>query len=162
MKTTKKIQRKIDKYTKAKGFVLIEVIIVLGMLILIVPTIFYSYFTTEKLMLGNINRVQKQNEFDYLTSFIRQDLKTAVTFSQSVNGFSYSNQDADQVDYYLQDHKFKRKTTSLNKKSQTFIITNALKINSLAVSKTPFLLELTFNSDLGTNKIRVSLPNEQE
>lgn len=144
------------------GFVLMEMLIVLGILILIIPTIFYSYLATEKLILGNINLVQKQNEFDYLSSFIKQDLKTAVNFSQTANGFSFSNQDADQIDYYLQEQKLKRKTTSFNKKSQTSIITNDLKIKSLSVNKTPFLLDLSFTSDLGTNKIRISLPNEQE
>ncbi|MFA5878975.1 MAG: hypothetical protein WC860_02245 [Candidatus Margulisiibacteriota bacterium] len=168
---TNRVYRKIDKndpicqvrhFTTGsnKGFVLIEIIIALSIFIIIIPSIFYTYITTEKLILNNICRMQKEKEMDYLCSFLRQDLKTATDFSQSVNSFSFTNQDLATISYYIEDSKLKRKTTGVNKKSQTLIINNDLKIINMVIEKTPFLLDLDLKSDLGENKIRIMLPNE--
>ncbi len=137
-----------------KGFILLEIIIALAVFILILPIIFTSFLNLENKCFKTIDIIQKNDETAFLTNFITNDLKQAVSLILINNGFYFYNQANEKITYILENNKIKRKYNN-----NTLILNNTVKINSFNTEKNNAIIILRIASDFKNNQLNIFLPN---
>ncbi len=132
-----------------------EAVITTSILLIIMPVITETYLFIQK----KINQIQVQmlteTELDYITQYIRSDLRKIATIRDCFNSNLYfKNINNESIEYSIKNDHIRRKKNSIN----TFYISDKIAVYSFKPVITNKLITLKLDTSLGTEEICVYLP----
>jgi hypothetical protein len=145
---------------KNKGIFLVELLITITLIMLVLPTIYFSYLYTEKIILNNLYTITKNNEFLAIRFFLEHDFRE-FTQINSVIDLKGINLENDIITYACKNYYLKRTIQSATKQAQVSNLNSLLKIYDLSATKSNHLLRINLKTDIGDKQIAIFLPNEK-
>lgn len=131
-----------------KGFLLMDVLIGVGILMVMLPVMMGSVLSFYRQCSSLSDRVGQWSEYQYLARFVRYEVLSAYQVSATPDVLSLLNEDGQRISYQLKSQRLQRKAGG----SSSFL-TQALLITSFQVVRSAHLVTVYFVTRFGQHRL---------